>query len=106
MLGVEYHTFSLNPAFHNAEVNSDAYLGQGLAVNSCSNRFTDRDENTSYNKQVTAAFNNQFTSFEDKHNFQHQIDTIDTGGVTSPNYGTAEANSRHKEIDDFINLPS
>lgn len=62
-VGPEYHTFSLNPAYTNNQGvdggSSDAaYLGHGLAINSGSNRYTDRDENVSYNKQVTAAFNN------------------------------------------------
>ena len=57
----------------------------GLAINSGSNRFTEMDENQSYQKQVTGAFNVAFSSQEDKQMLQFKGETVDTGGVTSPN---------------------
>lgn len=64
---LEYHTFSLNPdepQTHNvvAVEGQPDYLTHGLGLNSMSNRQTDHEENQSFQKQVTGAFNNQFAS--------------------------------------------
>ena len=58
---------------------------QTFSLNNPAEGNTDIEENQSYQKQVTGAFNNQFTSFEEKSVLKNH------------------KNISHQEIDDFIN---
>ena len=100
MVGPEYHTFSLNPnnQLQLQGVESQDYLIHGLAINSNSNRFTDMEENQSYNKQVTGAFNNQlFTSYN------RGGGIADSDGFANDNIDDRITYNKHGEIDEFIN---
>ena len=103
MLENNYWTFSLNNPIDCAiptEFGSLYQRNNNLAlINNSSYRNTEIEENQSYQKQVTGAFNNQFTSFDEK-----TIQKATTSEFKQID-GNNRVQNRHQELDDFINAP-